>query len=173
LRVVPIEGIGELAAEGPFDGVFSNFAGLNCVADLHSVAGDLARLVKPGGRAVLCVFGRICLWEILWYSVHGQFAKAWRRMRSGGTPARLAPGHHVSVRYPSIAALGRDFSPHFRLRGWKGVGVAVPPSYLEPWAARFGRLFTFAVRLDRLLGRCPGFRSLADHVVLVLERVRT
>ena len=59
----------------------------------------------------------------------------------------------------------------FAWSSWKGVGIAVPPSYLEPWAERFPRLFKFAAKIDPLLGQCPGFRALADHVVVVLERV--
>ncbi len=66
--------------EGFYDGVLSNFAGLNCVADLRCVARDLARLVRPGGKVILCLFGRFCLWEMLWYILHGKFKKAFRRL---------------------------------------------------------------------------------------------
>jgi hypothetical protein len=37
---------------------------------------------------------------------------------------------------------------------------------------RFPRLFKFAALIDPLLGRCPGLRALADHVVVVFERVK-
>ena len=37
-RLLPIETIGDIAASAPFDGAFSNFGGLNCVADLNRVA---------------------------------------------------------------------------------------------------------------------------------------
>ncbi|MGA2984360.1 MAG: methyltransferase domain-containing protein [Terriglobia bacterium] len=171
LRILAIEQIGELESEGLHDGVLSNFAGLNCVADLPCVAHDLARLVRPGGRAILCLFGRICLWEMLWYTLQGKFKKAFRRLRGGGVLADIASGHTVLVRYPSVATLRRDFAAHFRLVSWKGTGIAVPPSYLEPWAQRFARLFRLAARIDPFLGRCPGIRALADHVVVVLERV--
>jgi ubiquinone/menaquinone biosynthesis C-methylase UbiE len=171
IRVLAIEQIGQLEKEGLRDGVISNFAGLNCVADLRSVARDLARLVKPGGRVILCLFGRFCLWEMLWYILQGDVKKAFRRLRGKGVTANLAPGHSVFVRYPSVPSLRRDFAAHFRLVSWKGTGVAVPPSYLEPWAVRFARLFTFAAKIDPFLGRCPGFRALADHVVVIFERV--
>jgi len=170
-RVLAIEQIRQLEKEGLYDAVLSNFAGLNCVADLRRVARDLARLVRPGGRAVLCVFGRLCLWEMVWYLLRGNLQKALRRLSGGGVLARLAPGQSVLVRYPSIGSLRRDFGPHFRLVSWKGVGIVVPPSYLEPWAKRFARLFEFAARIDPFLGRSPGFRALADHAVLVFERV--
>ena len=171
LRVLAIEEIGQLEKEGLHDGVLSNFAGLNCVADLRCVARDLARLVRPGGTAILCLFGRFCHWEVLWYALQGDFKKAFRRLRGKGVVANLAPGHSVVVRYPSVDSFLRDFAEHFRMVRWKGIGIAVPPSYLEPWAVRFARLFRFATKIDPFLGRCPGVRCLADHVVLVLERV--
>ena len=171
LRILAIEHIGQLEKEGLYDGVLSNFSGLNCVADLRSVDRDLGRLLKPGGRAILCLFGRFCVWEMFWYILHGNFKKAFRRLRDKGVVANLAPGQSVLVQYPSVRSILRDFAPHFRLVSWKGVGVAVLPSYLEPWAVRFAPLFKIAAKIDRFLGRCPGFRALADHVLLVLERV--
>jgi ubiquinone/menaquinone biosynthesis C-methylase UbiE len=170
-RTLATEQIGELEKEGLYDGVLSNFAGLNCVADLKCVARDLARLVRPGGKAILCLFGRFCFWEMLWYTLRGDFKKAFRRLGGKSVVANIGPGHSVLVRYPSVDFLRRDFAPHFRLVSWKGVGIAVPPSYLEPWAERFPRLFKFAAKIDLLLAQCPGFRALADHVVVVLERV--
>jgi ubiquinone/menaquinone biosynthesis C-methylase UbiE len=171
LKVLAIEQISQLAEEGSYDGVVSNFSGLNCVEDLRPVARDLARLVKPGGRVVLCVFGRHCLWEMLWYACHGNFRKAFRRLSRKGNATALAPGRSVRVWYPSIKSLRRDFAKHFRLIRRKGTAVAVPPSYLEPWAVRFPILLRFAASIDSFLCRCPGLRALSDHVVLVMERV--
>jgi len=170
LRVLAIEEISRLEEEGGYDGVLSNFAGLNCVADLRSVARELAWLVRPGGTAILCLFGRFCLWEMLWYALQGDVKKAFRRLDGKGVVAAIAPDHEVFVRYPSIRSLRQYFSPQFRLVSWKGAGIAVPPSYLEYLAARHTRLFKSAARIDPLLGRCPGLRTLADHVVVVFER---
>ena len=47
--VAPAEDLQALAELGPFDGAYSNFAGLNCVTDLSAFARGLARLVVPGG----------------------------------------------------------------------------------------------------------------------------
>jgi ubiquinone/menaquinone biosynthesis C-methylase UbiE len=170
-RILATEQISQLEKEGPYDGVLSNFAGLNCVEDLRCVARDLAPLVRPGGKAILCLFGRACLWEMFWYTLQGDIKKAFRRLGGKGIKANLAPGHSVWVRYPSVGSLRRDFSAHFRLVRWKGAGIAVPPSYMEPWALRFPRVFGLATEIDLMLGGCRGFRALADHIVLVLERV--
>ena len=105
LRLLSTERIGQLAEEAPFDGALSNFAGLNCVEDLASVARDLARLVRRGGKAVLCVFGRHCLWEILWFTIQVSTKRAFRRVTDEGVTAKLTPGHSVVVRYPSLRLL--------------------------------------------------------------------
>jgi SAM-dependent methyltransferase len=170
-RILATEEIAELQNEGPFDGVFSNFAGLNCVADLSRVASDLASLLKPGAPAVLCFAGRCVAWEMLWHLLRGDSRKAFRRLRPGPVTGRIAAGVSVQVHYSSVRDLTRIFSPEFRLRRWKGVGVAVPPSYLERQAQRFSNLMDVLEGADRLLGRVPLLRGLADHVVLTFERM--
>ena len=47
----------------------------------------------------------------------------------------------------------------------------MPPSYAVSIPANFPRLFRLAAAIDPVLGRYAGFRSLADHVVLIFERV--
>lgn len=175
-RVLSTERIGVLRDESfttQFDGALSNFAGLNCVAELSAAAGDLAMLLKPGARAVLCLFGRLCAWEVLWYLGHGNPAKAFRRFRPGNSRVKLAEAAAVPVRYFSVRELCHRFSPYFRLERWKGVGVAVPPSYMEPWAQRFPKLLNLAAHADLWLGRCPLMRAMADHVLLTFERIAT
>ncbi len=173
-EVVASEEIGRLHQGGStpeFDGVLSNFAGLNCVEGLETVARDLAWLLKPGAPAALCLFGRCCAWEILWYLARGRPRKAFRRLRTSGDLAQLGESATVRVRYPTVRALARCFAPKFRLKTWKGVGVAVPPSYMEPLARRFPKALSLLARADRWLGALPVVRGLGDHMLLVFERV--
>ncbi|HEY6291440.1 MAG TPA: class I SAM-dependent methyltransferase [Terriglobia bacterium] len=172
-RVLASERIGALTpTEGMagFDGLLSNFGGLNCIKDLSAVAGDLARLLKPGAPALLCVFGRSCLWEVLWYLGQGNATQAFRRFGTDGSLARLGGGVTIRVHYPSVREIARAFTPHFSLRHWKGVGVAVPPSYMEPWVRRFPRILKLLAEADRGLGRCPLIKAVADHVLLTFGR---
>jgi ubiquinone/menaquinone biosynthesis C-methylase UbiE len=169
-RVLATEQMRALRNERPFDGAFSNFAGLNCVADLESVARDLAPLLRPGATALLCLAGRFVAWEIAWYLAHGNPAKALRRFRRGAVRGRLADGVSVPVYYHGVRKVARLFSPGFRLRRWKGVGLLVPPSYLERQAGKFPRLFRLLAGADRLLAGVPGLRALADHLLLEFER---
>jgi hypothetical protein len=171
LRCIPTEELALLESEGPYDAMFSNFAGLNCLSDLNVVARDISRLVRPGSKVILCLFGRLCLWEVVYYVSRCDFRRAFRRFRREGTIATLAPGSKVAVRYPTVRELREVFSPYFRLESWRGVGITVPPSYLENFAVSYPRLLRLTAHLDAWLGCCSGFRALADHVVLIFERL--
>jgi ubiquinone/menaquinone biosynthesis C-methylase UbiE len=170
LRVLPTEELGRIEGDASFDGAFSNFAGLNCVEDLSSVGAELGRLLKPGGKMILCVFGRWCAWEILWYLARGDVRKAQRRLGREGCDVCLTEGASVRVSYPSVGDLRRSFAPWFRLEEWKGVGVAVPPSYAESIAEQYPRALHAAEILDRVFGRIPVVKGLADHFLLTFER---
>ena len=170
LRLLAADEIASLQSEGQFDGAFSNFGALNCIEDVQRFARDLAILLKPGATALLCWMGPCCLWEIAWCLAHAKTAKAFRRFHRGGVTARLAEGATVRVHYPPIRLLDRAFGPEFRLVSIKGIGVSVPPSYLEPWAHRFPRLFELSTQADLLLSHFPGVRALADHILLEFRR---
>lgn len=164
------EDIAALHPDEVFDGAFSNFGALNCVADLGLMARYLATLLKPGASALFCWMGPCCAWETIWYLAHGKRQKAFRRLHRDGVTARIADDAFVHVHYPTVKALAREFAPEFRLEFVKGIGVVVPPSYLEPWAQRHPGLFQLCERADSLIARCPGFRVLADHVLVRLRR---
>lgn len=169
-RLLAAEDIASLRHSNSFDGAFSNFGALNCVQDLRRLAKDLSILLRPGATALLCWMGRCCLWEITWYLAQGKSGKALRRFHREGATARLAEGASVRVFYPSVRLLAQTFAPEFQLKSVKGIGVFVPPSYLETWANRFPGLFGLSVRVDSLLELCPGIRTLADHILLEFRR---
>ena len=171
-RVLAIDEVASLEDEGPFDGVLSNFVGLNCVRHLSPVAYDLAQLLKPRALGLICLCGRFTAWEIGGYLLRGNPRKAFRRLAGHPVTADLGSGGAAEVSYYCVRELARIFAPEFRLRTWKGVGVAVPPTYLEPWAQRFPRALRLAENVDRLLGHCPVLRGLADHILLTLERAK-
>ena len=107
---------------------------------------------------------------MIWYGVRGKREKAFRRFKQEGISARLANEAFVHVRYPSVGSLARAFAPEFRMKAVRGIGVAVPPSYLEPWARRHPQLLQVCEQFDSWLGSCTGIRSLGDHVLVRLQR---
>jgi ubiquinone/menaquinone biosynthesis C-methylase UbiE len=170
-RVLATESIGALVDEGAFDGAFSNFSGLNCVESLSDVRKNLSRLIKPGGSIVLCMLGCFVPWEMIWFMAHGDWGKAIRRFqsRSVSRPQSDLP----KVFYRSTREITLLFAPEFSLRSWKGIGIAVPPSYMEHWARRFPKLTNALERADRLLGGVAVFRNLSDFVILEFEHTGT
>jgi ubiquinone/menaquinone biosynthesis C-methylase UbiE len=145
--------------DGSYDVVLSNFGALNCVEDLEALREPLGRLVRPGGYLAICVMGRFCVWETAWALLRGQPAKAFRRWR-GSAMSSLG----FRVFYPSRSRLVAAFRPQFTLMNWRGIGLAVPPSYvagLSDGALR--RLDAF----DRRVAHWPVLRGFADHRLFV------
>jgi len=171
-RTLAIEEVGALAGETPFDGAFSNFGGLNCVEDLPAFAAQLRCLLRPGAKVLLCLLGPCCAWEVFWSLGHGNLRKALRRFSLRGTVADLGNGASVLVHYPAVRMLARRFAPGFRLVGWKGVGVTVPPSFVERWAKRHPKVLSFLEGVDQRVAHLPLLRGLGDHIVVTLERIQ-
>ncbi len=164
-RVLPTEEIGHLTEQAPFDGALSDFAGLNCVENLPSVARSLGNLLLPKASLLICMAGRMVPWEIAWHLGHGNIKTAMRRLRSSGEDPR------VNVFFPTVRAIKRAFAPYFELLRWRGIGVAVPPSCMEPVARRFPEFLKLLATIDNFLGPCPVLRGFADCVLLHFERV--
>jgi len=164
------EGMAAMEPDREFDGAFSNFGVVNCVGDLRAFALALARRLRPSRKVLLCSMGPCCLWEAAWFLAHGNTSRATRRFRRAGSKVKFTDSAEFRVHYPSIEFLARTFGPEFRLRGIKGIGICVPPSYAGFVAARFPRLMKLAIHTDRLVAGCPGLRVLADHVLVTFER---
>jgi len=166
---LPTEELQSLQPGALFDGVFSNFGGLNCVEDLNAVARSLASMLKPRAPVVLCVMGRYVGWEIIWFALHGRPDKAVRRLRS--QPIRVSLGDDfILCWYRSAREIRQAFRTYFRLRHWRGVGVSVPPTYLERQAGGYPGIMRVLERVDPYLGCTPLVRTLADHLVFTFER---
>ena len=168
-EVCAIEDLDRLDPEQRFDGAVSNFSPLNCVEDLEPVGESLGRLIRPGGKLVLCVMTRFCLWETLWYPLTAQLYKAARRWRKTNVTATVSSSREFDVFYHSAREIEGALGD-FRLIGDQGLGIFVPPSYLEPWAERFPRTANVFAAIDRVVSRWPLFRSIGDHRLMIFER---
>jgi SAM-dependent methyltransferase len=102
---VPIEDLARVP--GPFDGALSNFAALNCVADLGAFARELAAVLKEGAPLAMCVLGRFYWKESLRYLLRLNFGKAARRW-SGRSRWR-----GIDIYYRTHREWVRALAPHF------------------------------------------------------------
>ncbi len=158
------EELGELGGE-PFDGMLSNFGGLNCVSDLKGAARALAGRLRPGATAILCIMGPHVPWEWLWFLARGRPAAAFRRLH------RSREWSGITVRYPSIGAVKKAFAPEFRPLRVAAIGALLPPPYTELTLRRYPRLLRGLERLERSWESRWPLPQLADHFLLELERV--
>jgi len=182
IKLAPLGGRAEIAsgeemeefarrhlAEGQemFDGVFSNFAPLNCVYDISSAARGLAALLKQGAPAVLVLFGTFCPGEVVTELLRGRPHLALRRCKRGVASAQLATCEFHIV-YHRRSEILRAFAPWFVLEKRVGIGVTVPPSAAEPWISQWPRLLTALEALDHVLAR--PLAGLGDHVLYQFRR---
>jgi SAM-dependent methyltransferase len=168
-HTLPTERIASLPETHRFDGLFSNFSGLNCVRDLRSVAQQIGIRLEPGAPLLLCLSTRYCFWEIVYFMLRGNPSKALRRC-AGSTRAHVG-NFEFPVYYPTISELCSAFTPGFRLVSTVGIGITVPPSYLESWVLRHTRLLGLLKEIDAIVRRWPVVRTLGDHMLLHMEKV--
>jgi SAM-dependent methyltransferase len=152
---------------GRFDGVFSNFGGLNTIGEWRSLAEALARSVKPGGKVILVPMGPLCPWETLWYVGHGQLTMARRRWAKEGAPAKIGPAT-IPIWYPWAGQLRADFSPWFKHVETMSLGLWLPPSYLGHFVERWPRFFAWLNQVEQTTARLSA--GWGDHYLIVFER---
>jgi SAM-dependent methyltransferase len=168
-QVLPTEQLHELGAASIFDGAFSNFSGLNCVNDLRNTSRSLAASLHPGSPFLVCMLGKFVPWEIAWFLAQLSPRKATRRLRRQANATLEKPGS-PSVSYYSRGQIVDAFAPEFSLRKWRGIGLALPPTYMECWAQHVPSLTRMLGRVDNFLGHIPPFRSAAGFMLLHFQR---
>lgn len=148
-----------------FDGLLSNFGGLNCVDDLHAFAQDTKSIIKPGGVVILCIMGPYVPWEWFWFIFKGQFKKAFRRV-SGKTD-----WHGNTIYYPSpreIKKLMKDAS--FTCLEQEALGAFMPPTYARHTFEQRPKVFAVLKWLEKKIARFSLSTYLADHYLLVFQK---
>jgi ubiquinone/menaquinone biosynthesis C-methylase UbiE len=156
-----MENLGMLTDAPAFDGVFSNFGAINCVADLPAVIAEVARRLAPGARLVWVIMGRHVPWEWLWYLVRGEPAKAIRRYSRQGAVWR-----GIRIAYPTPRQMAALLMPYFDVMRISPLGWALPPSYASGWVERSPRMFAALTRLETMAHQWRVLAGLADHYIL-------
>lgn len=155
--------------DGEFDGIYSNFGPLNCAPDLPAVAAECARLLRPGGKLVFSVIGRICPWEVGHYGLRGRFKRAGVRAARGATAVGMNR-HTIWTYYYLPREFYRAFAEHFSLSEYRALSLFMPPPYLVDYYRRRPRWCDRLGRLDDRLGALPLLRDMGDHFLIVMQR---
>jgi ubiquinone/menaquinone biosynthesis C-methylase UbiE len=158
-----------LKQRGPYDMIFSNFAGLNCTGELDKVLRSFDSLLKPGGLVTLVILPRFSLWETLML-FKGKFRTAFRRMVSSKGVSSHVEGHYFRCWYYSPSYVIRTLQDSFELLSVEGLCTIVPPSYIEHFAERHPAPYRFLRDMeDRWKGTWP-WKFIGDYYIISLRK---
>ena len=173
-RFVP-GGAADLATSWPslaaaVDGVFSNFAPLNCELSLAPLRALLDHALPPGGRFVAVVLPRWAPLEIACFLAAGRPRTALRRF--GPAPVADVEGHTFPIRYYGPADFDRALGPGYRRVETRSLGVLLPPPRFAAAAIRVPGLWRLLLAAEDRVSALPGVRNIGDHVLIAYERAR-
>ncbi len=141
-------------AGAPFDAVFSNLGGLNCISDLSPVIQQLPNVLKPDGIVTWVLMSHVCLWEMA-EILRGHPHLAFRRFAHRAVQSHLE-GLFFDVFYFSPKQTVRWFGRDFDLLALEGLSVITPTAESRNFAKMHPHLYrTLSWLDDRLAPRWP------------------
>jgi len=159
----------QLENQGPYDHIFSNFAGLNCTGDLKAVLHSLSPLLKPDGVVTLVILPKFCLWETL-LVFKGKFRTAFRRFSSKKGRTAHVEGTHFTCWYYNPAYIIRSLKKEFEVLAVEGLCTFVPPSYIEGFAEKHPAAYCFLKKTEEKFSRRWPWRSIGDYYIISLVK---
>lgn len=164
--------LAELKHRGPYDLIFSNFAGLNCTGELDKVLAALPDLLKPDGMITLVILPKFCLWETL-LVFKGKFRTAFRRFFSHrGRKARVE-GTYFKCWYYNPSYIINRLKDQFDLLGLEGLCTIVPPSYIENFAEKHPSAYKFLRRKENHLKSKWPWKFIGDYYIISMRKRNT
>lgn len=156
--------------KGPYDCIFSNFAGLNCTGQLEKVLDSFDGLLKPGGIVVLVILPRFCFWETL-LVFKGKFKTATRRFFSSKGRKAKIDGQAFTCWYYPPRVITQRLKNTFTHLQTEGLCTVVPPSYIENFAEKYPKTFSRLCRIeDRVKNKWP-WKYIGDYYIISLRKV--
>jgi ubiquinone/menaquinone biosynthesis C-methylase UbiE len=159
----------QLENKGPYDHIFSNFAGLNCTAELGKVLDSFSDLLKPNGKVTLVILPKFCLWEFL-LLFKGKFRTAFRRFFSNKGANAHVEGTYFKCWYYNPSFIIKRLKNQFDLLAVEGLCTLVPPSYIEGFAEKHPADYNSLKKAEnRLKSRWP-WRVIGDYYIISLRK---
>ena len=169
-QYLDLENISDILFGKKFDLIFSNFGGLNCISPeaMRKLLDQLPLLLNPNGRFVGVIMPKFCLWEGLYFLAKFQFGKIFRRWTSQEVIADLH-GSDVRTWYYSPAQIENWSVSGFNVKNVRPVGLALPPSYLNPFFEKRRKILRWLYWLEQRLSTTEYFSKMSDHFIIDLR----
>lgn len=158
-----------LSAKGPYDMIFSNFAGLNCTGELDKALESFSSLLKPGGMITLVLLPKFCLWEFL-LLFKGKLKTATRRFFSGRGRRAHLENTFFKCWYYNPSYITKYLKDAFRLLKVEGLCTLVPPSYIENFAGKYPKGYNFLKAKEEMLKLKWPWKNLGDYYIISLQK---
>ncbi len=153
-----------------WDGAFSNFGATNCLEDWRGAASWLGERIRPGGIVGLGVMSPWCVWETVWHGLHGDWRTGTRRWRRKAPFQGVAGRTAITVTYPTIGRLSRDFAPYFERVHVQPLGLFLPPSDVFGVIEKRPQLMRVLMALETRFSQAQILAALADHYWVEFRR---
>ena len=161
--------LGTLRHMGPYDHIFSNFAGLNCTGELDKVLLSLPDLLKPDGVATLVILPRFCLWESL-LIFKGMFKTATRRWFSKNGVTAHVEGTYFTCWYYDPSFVINTVKNSFEVLSVEGLCTIVSPSYIEHFAERHPKAYRWLKAKEERYRFGWPWRFIGDYYIISLRK---
>ena len=150
---------------GRFDLTFSNFGGLNCVADMKLVADSVRPLMNQDGRVVWALMPPFCLWESAML-LRGKFKLATRRF--AGKSTVFKEGLNYPVFYYTPKQVAKAWGNEYHLETVEALSVITPPATNKEFALKRPHLFETLSKFDDVLASRFPFKYWGDFTIVSL-----
>lgn len=168
-EICSFNSLDQLRQKGPYDLIFSNFAGLNCTARLDEVLRSFAPLVRPGGQVTMAILPPFCLWESL-LVFKGKFRTAFRRMAGRKGAQSHVEGHYFRCWYYRPSYVIEALKDSFDLLSVEGLCTMVPPSYIEHFAEKYPKVYKMLRKgEDRWKDKWP-WKFIGDYYIISFRK---
>lgn len=161
--------LNELRKKEEYDIIFSNFAGLNCTGELNKVLDSFSPLLKTGGTVTLVLLPKFCLWEFL-LIFKGKFKTSVRRLFSKKGVTAHIEGTYFTCWYYSPSYIINHLRDHFELMSLEGLCTLVPPSYMEGFAEKHPKVFSFLKKKEERWKTKWPWKSIGDYYIITLKK---
>jgi len=155
----------KLSVPQKFDLVLSNFGGFNCVSpiELQQVFFNIHQLLAPDGLLIFVIMVDMTAWDMFYQFAKGKWGSLFRRK---GRQVHYVPvgGNRVPTWYHTPKQLRELLAPCFRIEKLRGIGLFVPPSFLESAFTRYLSWLSWLDRLDRMINPGTGLARFCDHL---------
>lgn len=151
----------------PFDAIFSDLGGLNCISDLTPVIDQLPKVLRPNGFVTWVLMPPVCLWEMA-EIFRGHPRLAFRRFAKNGTRAHLE-GLQFTVYYFTPEKVLHWLGDDYDCLAIEGLSVLTPTAESKNFAKRYSGLYRTLSWLDDRLAWHKPWRGWGDFFIITMR----